>query len=77
MRLATSGSRRGLKDEERLEYEQLERIVDATMEQTFTPQTDWDEKIAAVQSQLGGGLIRNDSQRLLSQDEPGSLLLPR
>jgi GNAT superfamily N-acetyltransferase len=47
-------NRQGLNDEERIEYERLERIVDATMERRFPPKTGWDEKIAAVESDLGG-----------------------
>jgi GNAT superfamily N-acetyltransferase len=53
--LVSKKNREGLSDEERIEYERLERVVDATMEQRFPPQTGWDEKIAAVEAHLRGG----------------------
>lgn len=46
-------NRQGLSEEERIEYERLERVVDATMERKFEPMTGWDEKLAAVESLLG------------------------
>jgi GNAT superfamily N-acetyltransferase len=53
--LISKKNRQGLNEEERIEYERLERIVDSTMQRAFPPQVAWDEKIAAVESQLGGG----------------------
>ncbi len=51
-------NRQGLNDEERSEFDKLEKIVDEVMERRFPPQPGWDEKIATVQGQLetaGGG----------------------
>jgi GNAT superfamily N-acetyltransferase len=53
--LISKKNREGLNDEERIEYEQLEKIVDATMERRFPSRTGWDEKIAAIESHLWGG----------------------
>lgn len=53
--LISMKNRQGLNNEEQIEYEQLERIVDATMERRFPPPSGWEEKIAVVEVQLGGG----------------------
>lgn len=52
--LISKKNRQGLNDEERLEYEQLEKIVDKVMAQNFPPAPGWDAKIAAVESHLAG-----------------------